>query len=586
MRVARFAFERGGLLALAALVVYAIAAPSHIVDADNAEFTTLGAIGGGGHPSGYPLYLMYLRATQWLPGSSPAHTASLATVLLASLQVWVLFQAARAWGASVLAASIAVAVFAAGPFVLRMNIQVEVFALNGLVAASVLWLAGERGPVRGVMRAALLGLVAGLGMSNHLTCTLLAPVGIWGIVCAWREATGSKPMVLAAAVGGVVLGLVPYAYLFVTDENLMAWRAPQSFGDLVAIFLRTDYGTTSVGISGNAPVDSIASLGAYAVYVARSLLYGLPLIALGALLSRVMRPADGESRGSWIALAASWLLAGVVLTWIADAPTVGSGLFVVRRYQLLSVLVLVIPISIGIDFLAAHFRAARGGSTPSAWQSAVAASVVFVLLAVLTIPRVRALHSPAVELAARNMLGTLPAGSVVLGEGDELHAGTRYLQLVLGIRTDVTYIHLAGLGSPWYREKFRAYGIPVDTLRGKTALADLARGIHASKRPLFVVSRSLPFLHEMPSYPHGFLLRVLPEGARAPTLDEVVELDRTIYAAFDLDYPKPGPNDELAMVVHHRYASTWVLLAGALRSAGRSQDASAAEDIARQLLPE
>jgi len=584
-RIARFAFDRGGLLALTVLVVYALAAPTHIVDADNAELTTLGAIGGGAHPSGYPLYLMWLRATAWLPGASPAHTAALATVILSVGQVWLLLAAARAWGASALAAAAAVAIFAAGPFVFRMNIQAEVFALNGLVGAAIVWLAAEHGPVRGYKRALLLGLVAGLGMSNHLTCTLLAPIGVWGVKLAWREHTGAKPVVIAAAVGGCVVGLLPYAYLFVTDGNLMAWPAPQGASDLVAIFLRREYGAASIGIAGSAPVDRIASLAAYAAFVGRSLVWLPAMIAVVAIGARVARPAGKEGRGGWIALAASWLLAGPLLTWIADAPAEGFGLFVVRRYQLLSVLVLVIPLAVGFDLIAARVRAGRETPPRRAWHGAVVASVVFILLAIASVGRVRAVQSPAVELAIRNMLGSLPAGAVVLGEGDELHTGTRYLQLVLGIRTDVTYLHVRGLPTPWYRERFRAYGIPVDVLRGPDALLELARAILRTGRPVFVVSRKQPLLRVLPSYPHGFLMRVISEGTRLPTLDQVLDLDRTIYAAFDLGYPLPGPDDELAKAAHQRYAATWLLLAGALRGAGRAEDAAAADDIARQLWP-
>ena len=584
-RIARFAFERGGLLVLTALVVYAIAAPTHIVDSDNAEFTTLGAIGGGAHPSGYPLYLLWLRATAWIPGSSPAHTAALATVILSVAQLWLLLAAARAWGATALAAAAAVAIYAAGPFVFRMAIQAEVFALNGLVGAAVLWLAAERGPVRGRTRALLLGLVAGLGMSNHLTCTLLAPLGVWGVSRAWREDAGSKLVVAAAAIGGCVLGLLPYAYLFVTDENLLSWPAPHDAGELVTIFLRREYGATSIGVAGSANLDAIASLGSYAAFVGRSLVWLPPVIALAAIGARVARPANGGGRVGWIALAASWLLAGPVLTWVADAPAEGFGLFVVRRYQLLSLVLLVVPLAVGLDLIAARARGDRVVPARRAWHGGVVASVVFVLLAIASVGRVRAVQSPAAELSVRNMLGSLPVGAVVLGEGDELHTGTRYLQLVLGIRTDVTYLHLRGLPTSWYRERFREYGIPIETLKGPDAILDLARAILRTGRPVFVVSRKLPLLRVLPSYPHGFLLRVLPEGASPPTLDEVVELDRAIYAAFDLGYPMPGPDDELAMATHQRYASTWLLLARALRGAGRVQDAEAAEDIARQLWP-
>src|SRR5262249_2275581 len=63
--------DRGGLIALVALVGYVWLAPPWIVDGDNAELAVLGTVGGVAHPTGYPAYLLWLRATAWLPGTTP-----------------------------------------------------------------------------------------------------------------------------------------------------------------------------------------------------------------------------------------------------------------------------------------------------------------------------------------------------------------------------------------------------------------------------------------------------------------------------------------------------------------------------------
>src|SRR3954471_3237912 len=93
-----------------ALVVYAALGSSRIVDGDSAEFATLGALGGRAHPSGYPLYVLWLRLWSWLPGATPAHTAAIATAILGALTVAVLHAACRAWGARPLAATVSVAI--------------------------------------------------------------------------------------------------------------------------------------------------------------------------------------------------------------------------------------------------------------------------------------------------------------------------------------------------------------------------------------------------------------------------------------------------------------------------------------------
>ena len=102
---------------------------------------------------------------------------------------------------------LAAAIFATAPIVLHVTTEAEVFALNDLVVAIVLWLAAEGGPVRGLRRAVLLSLVAGLGLSDHLTCALVAPIGLLGVVRGIREAD-RRGVAIAAAAGAFALGLV------------------------------------------------------------------------------------------------------------------------------------------------------------------------------------------------------------------------------------------------------------------------------------------------------------------------------------------------------------------------------------------
>jgi len=127
-RIATWLWDRGGALAIAVLALYVAVAPDHIVDGDNAEFASLSTTGGAAHPSGYPAFVLFLRAMRWLPVASGAHQANVATAIVGAAAVLVLHAAARAWGARPIAASLACAVFASGPVVLRVHTEAEVFA--------------------------------------------------------------------------------------------------------------------------------------------------------------------------------------------------------------------------------------------------------------------------------------------------------------------------------------------------------------------------------------------------------------------------------------------------------------------------
>ncbi len=141
----RLLLDTGVLVAVLALVGYVLLAPASVVDPDNAELTTLGTLGGAAHPSGYPAYLLWLRAWSWLPVSTPAHATAIATAMLGALGVLVVHAACRAWGASALAATVAAAIYAAAPTVVRYSTEAEAFAMNQLVVAAILWLAAVGG---------------------------------------------------------------------------------------------------------------------------------------------------------------------------------------------------------------------------------------------------------------------------------------------------------------------------------------------------------------------------------------------------------------------------------------------------------
>src|SRR4051794_34079210 len=120
---------RVAVLAATAIVYAATSAP-HVLGGDTGEFATLYATGGTAHPPGYPLYVLYLRAMQWLPVASPAHGAALATAILGVVAALLVERAARAWGASAGASAMAAALFAFSSSAWILSTEPEAFALN------------------------------------------------------------------------------------------------------------------------------------------------------------------------------------------------------------------------------------------------------------------------------------------------------------------------------------------------------------------------------------------------------------------------------------------------------------------------
>ena len=559
--------DRSWFVGLCALVVYAVLAPSHVVDADNAEFATLGALGGGAHPSGYPLYVLWLRAWSWLPGATPAHTTALATAILGGLSIAVLHAACCAWGARPAAATISVAIVAAAPIALQFHSEAEVFALNNLIAGLVAWLAAGDGPLRGRWRGAALGLVAGLGLAHHLTCVVVAPIGILGVVRAARE---SRVSTVGLAVLGLAIGLLPYGYLLIADGPA-SWGTVHGASGLVATFLRREYGslTLASGATGVPWTDSVA---ACLATIARSWLW-LPAIAGAAMLGvRIRRPL-GESRWAWAALAASIVLAGPVLCAQFNIAPRGVGLEIVRRFHMLPVVLLAIPVAAAWDPLVVRLARPR----------AVAgfALLGFAALVVAGLPGLVRVHSPAMERGVQNLVRSLPVSAIVVVVSEDECFGARYLLFARGERPDVALVCSELLRRDWYRAQLAHRGLVLPAEPGPA----LGEALLATARPVFVDRGVAGALAGFPSYVFGTVARLLPRGAAVPTASEVAAVNRELFQHFDLDYPRPGRDDGFAAVAHRRYAACWAAISEQIGAAGDPEAAHDAVEVARSLQP-
>ncbi len=531
--------------------------------------------------------MLYLRAMQWLPGS-PAHAAGLATALLGAAAALALHAACRAWGARPLAATFAVAIYATGPIVLRLMIEAEGFAGNQLVVATVLWLAARGGPARGGWRVGLLALVAGCGLSNHVTCVAIAPVGVLGAVRGVRESS-RQALAALAGVGALIVGLAPYAYLFVAPSGGASWSSIDSVGDLLHHVLREDFGGATAFAPHGEAVPVAVNLGAFATMLGRAWLW-LPIAAGAAGFALGMHgPArDGESRIAWVLLAASWLIAGPLLVARFNLRPEGLEYFVVNRFYVLSALLLAVPIACGLDRAAAWLAPRVRVSASLAARAGVLATVAAIVLAAANIStalgKLGRVDSAAVEDAVGNTLHSMPHGALLIVSEDELASGASYFQDALSDRTDVVVLMWGRVAQASYRERFeRRVGFTVP--RGPRSSIELAESALRSGYPVFVDIVQQGILSDLPSYPYGIVFRVLPRGAQVPSALDQFTQNKQLFGMFVLDYQLPTVDDELATHYQDKYAQTWRILARQLDRAGNRAEADEARAFETALEP-
>lgn len=564
-------------------------APSWVLGGDTGEFATLVVDDGVAHPPGYPLYSLLLRLsaglTRWL---EPALVAGLVSAAAGIATLAVVLAAARALGASRIAALVATAVLGVAPLMWQLSTEPEVFSLNALLAVSLVACAAHGARLHGVTRLAALALLFGLGLANHHTIVCLAPVVLLGMVRALRElprqaAPRAAALLLAAAL--FALGLTPYLTLLSAD-GAWRWGDLDTLGELAAHFARADYGTFTLSTRGErAPLDHLLLL--LHSHVRDLFAVGTLIALLGAAALITGWP----SRADGVALFSAWLLAGPAFVSLFDIAPRGVGVLLVERFHLLPIVLLAPLLACGLSVVGRVSRPWLRHHPRWVRRAAVVGLVAITALgAARTLPRVRAAQTPAVQSYVLNVLGSLPHQSVVVGTGDHLVFGMLYAQTALGVRPDVVYIDAALLPHAWYR---RGIESRLDTALSLAATGSrldevaLVEDLMATGRPVFVTAiRDGRMLErEFSVYPLGGVVGLAPAGLIIPPPDELARHNAELFESFALDYVYPSSPGTWASAVHEHYATTWWVLADALEQTGHEREAADALLRARRLAP-
>jgi hypothetical protein len=559
---------------LAVAIVYFVTAARTVLGGDNGEFDTLFARGGVAHPPGFPLYVIWLRAMRWIPASSPAHGAALATAVLGVATVVVLQRACRAWGARAEIAAGVALVYAFSPLAWSLATSAETFTLNALVAAAIGWVSAPSRPLRGAKAVATLGLLAGLGLSNHLTIVLVAPLGLWAAVREAREAKDSPRRVIAvlAGIGGLVLGLTPYVQLVISARHAgWTWGGTGTASGAWHHFLRSEYGTLRLQSTGSrAPVRHLFAF-LYAAIVDQP---GFLLIcALAARLRPAMRTRPV------MALAAAFMLAGPFFVLVFNANLDDVGAVIVARFYLLPELLSCVIAAVAFESLAGEMR-----SSYVAGVGAIAAAIV----AVRAVPLVREHNRPSVELYVRNTLSFLPPRAVLLGKGDHRFGGFLYAHEALGLRPDVAFVNPQMISRAWYRDYASSIAgdeIPAP-VEGEDAEVTIARALLARGRDVFIAaSPNEAEQAAFATFPIGTVTRVMPRGAPLPEPVSLMEANEALFSTFTLEDTRPASPSTWAGTLALSYARPWRVLAGTFQKMGDGARARLCADRAAAFAP-
>ncbi|MCA9562577.1 MAG: DUF2723 domain-containing protein [Myxococcales bacterium] len=629
-------------VAIALGALYWSTASRTIQAGDSGEFIAVAANGGVAHPPGYPLYSLIAQSVYWFVRPfmdlrafgtlesatlTPALVLSLLSGVFALFAVVLLHSTLIRWHFSRETALLASMVFAVSPVFWKYAGTAEVFSLATLLVVSVFWTAARDARFKGSRRSLILGLIAGLGLCTHHTIILVTPIGLLGLVRAFREVgignrTKRATVVLSTALAGLALGLTPYLSLLGrSPEGRWVWGGEMAFGELVRHFLRADYGTLRLAATDNGPGFGQNWI-AYIAHLPLSFSVLVPMGFIGFFLAtaafwkarrqmwwilnaslfgwvRVFRrkrfnphasPVTGPAQITENGLDSVGVLASIALTAVFFMPQFfnlrpeGLEGTVTRRFYILP------------DVLFC-FLAAAGLEALMRWEPRVrmiirAGSVG--ILAILVLTNVRSAswsRDMAVEDYLINALNTVPRDSIILGTGEIGVFGFLAVQDAYGYRTDVTYVDLNMLRHRWYYDRI-ATQVPefvVEYNRESVRVVDVAANlmqthqVYVAEIPPSVRAFTGPSIY---SYPIGPLLRVAWPSEPLPSPSALEQLNRQLFSRMNHRGLRTNDPDTWAARALSSYARTWLAIAGAYEFQDKTREANTVREFAARFIVE
>ncbi len=494
------------------------AAPS-VTTGDAGEFAAAAATLGVAHAPGYPLFVLLAKAfgTLFALGSW-AYRTNLLSAACASAALALFSDALRRFGAGRAARLGAAAVLGLSPLWREQSAVTEVFALQLLCAALLLWIvaaAGDRlleaGP------AAALGLAFGLGLGDHQTLALILPA----LILAARGRPGPLPRGLAFATLGTAAGFAVNIVLPLRAAQAppLDWDHATTLKAFWRLLSRKDYGSMALTVEGGQAAGAEA-LAAQAWRSLRGIAGQLgPLGAALALLGAAGWRRSGlrlQAPAAW-----AWILgAGPAFLMLGRPPFDVQTSSALERFHLLPLLGAGLFVAAGLEILA-RARPLAGAA------AALAAAAVLV-------PAAAAQSRRADFLAhdyGRTILRELPPGATfVMDGGDDTFYSLAFLQFAQGLREDASLYDRGGVvfHSP-YGADFLS--LPRDSKEERRRAIE---GPWASDGRLWYSTLNPGLLPGWDARPAGLLRRPLRPGALFPegaALRETLALPRAPSAA-------------------------------------------------------
>lgn len=538
-----------GLFA-AALTVYTLTLYASVPGGDSGELILVAQNLGVAHPPGYPLFTLCAKLFTFIPFGSIGWRVNLFSAVCDAAAAALLFSTLLRWSRSLGPSLLAAGLFAFSPLVWADAVAAEVFPLNNLFIAGLLYAVVRFHGERKITIAYAGAFWMGLAMSNHQSFAFYGlPCALWVL---WQgRALLLRPKVIASLAGLFVLGLAPYAYLPFGGQRMGIW----SWGDTTTLhgflthLLRKEYGTfqlASQSVGAQADGEFFARLTAYLASIPLQVGYiGVPLVLVGLVTSL--------QRGSRQGL--GWLLAlcfgvYVCVFFSLSNLTVKLPLFLFVQTRFWQQANLLVFLWLGLGVAALLPKLPLRFARPS-----VVTALCVACVALQAAVHFRAQDRSRCQVSrnfAEAVLEPLPPATLLISSGDHVTATLRYYQLNAGLRRDVRIVDHVLLTNTWMKPLLE-HNLPDVVLPGARLDPAGAPGnfnlrqffdANRSRAPIYVVGdirvADESYKQAYTLWPLGMTAAVLEHGTELP-FEEWIGRSDAMFARIDVrslaDYP-------------------------------------------------
>lgn len=417
---------------LFALLVYGYTLAPTVTGEDSGELIGAAWTLGVPHPPGYPVWTLLAHAFTWIPFGSVGWRVNLLSAVCAAATVSLLVLIGSTVTRHRLASFTAAMIFAFSRIFWEQAMIAEVYALNTLFIALLLLigLRGFRGERPGSLWA--YALLAGAGTGVHNTLILLLP--FWALL-AWYQITPAmrrSRIVYAGSIAFFTAGLLVHTYLPLAARHDpgVNWGNPDTLARWMAVLQRDQFAFM---------IDQYPrSLGRFGGQLATmGLFWFRDFLGLGAIIG-LWGGALLFQRNRFLAvfLVLSALASVVSITWMQNFEQSREWLWVMRVFLLPAELITAIGIACALAWGAENRTRLR------AFTGGLAVATLLLSLGIHSVQSKR--NYTYAEDYARNILATLPADAIYVPGADHQAFPVMYLQVVEGLRPDVTLLRKYG----------------------------------------------------------------------------------------------------------------------------------------------